>query len=126
MEEIPILEQQSKKLVNEIVKRKGFKFDFYKMNLQPNGSEYYAANPDSYVIGSDGMIYKCTVAFNNPYNHVGWLKENGEMEIYEDHLSLWLSGRAMQIKFKFKGKQAYFQIQFITRRINSLFVNLLY
>ncbi|QPQ33295.1 radical SAM protein [Lysinibacillus sp. JNUCC 51] len=80
--------------IYEEAKERGFNFDFYKMNLQPNGSECYAANPNSYVIGSDGMIYKCTVAFNNPYNHVGWLKEDGEMEIFEERLSLWLSGGA--------------------------------
>ncbi|WP_153465457.1 radical SAM/SPASM domain-containing protein [Sediminibacillus terrae] len=70
----------------------GFNFDFYKQNLQPGGSECYASNPNSFVIGSDGMIYKCTVAFDNPYNHVGDLKEDGEMNLYHDRLYLWLSG----------------------------------
>ncbi|MEC1560508.1 radical SAM/SPASM domain-containing protein [Bacillus haynesii] len=75
-------------------KEKGFNFDFYKDVLQPGGSECYASNPNSYVIGSDGMVYKCTVAFNNPLNHVGDIKENGELELYEERLSLWLSGGA--------------------------------
>jgi len=73
---------------------KGFNFNFYKNHFLPGGSECYAANPNSFVIGSDGMIYKCTVAFNNPINHVGNLEENGDMELYEDRLSLWLSGGA--------------------------------
>lgn len=73
---------------------KGFDFSFYKQTLQPGGSECYAALPGSFVIGSDGMVYKCTVAFNNPLNHVGNIYEDGEMEIYEDRLFLWLSGGA--------------------------------
>lgn len=73
---------------------KGFDFDFYKQNLLPGGSECYASNPNSFVIGSDGMIYKCTVAFNNPINHVGDLDKNGNMQLYEERLSLWLSGGA--------------------------------
>uniref|UniRef100_UPI00406C8AF2 SPASM domain-containing protein n=1 Tax=Paenibacillus sp. FSL R7-0652 TaxID=2921687 RepID=UPI00406C8AF2 len=35
-------------------------------------------------MGSDGKIYKCTVAFNNEDNHVGNLKEDGYLEIFED------------------------------------------
>lgn len=77
-----------------LAKSKGFNFDFYKQHMQPNGSECYAADPNSFVIGSDGMVYKCTVAFNNQANHVGDLLENGDMQIYEERLSLWLTGGA--------------------------------
>jgi len=73
-------------------KEKGFNFNFYKQYLKPGGSECYASNPNSFVIGSDGMIYKCTVAFNNPLNHVGNLDKEGNMKLYEDRLSLWISG----------------------------------
>ncbi|WP_195257811.1 radical SAM/SPASM domain-containing protein [Bacillus paralicheniformis] len=78
----------------EYAQEQGFNFNFYKGFMEPGGSECYASNPNSYVIGSDGMVYKCTVAFNNPLNHVGDIKENGEMELYEERLSLWLSGGA--------------------------------
>src|SRR5699024_12196180 len=36
--------------------KKGFDFSFYKQTLQPGGSECYVALPDSFVIGSDGMV----------------------------------------------------------------------
>lgn len=78
----------------QYAKERGFDFDFYKQYLEPTGSECYASKPNSFVIGTDGMIYKCTVAFNNPLNHVADLKESGEMIIYEDRLSLWLTGGA--------------------------------
>ncbi|MDG0874705.1 SPASM domain-containing protein [Paenibacillus thiaminolyticus] len=73
-------------------KDKGFNFNFYKQYLQPGGSECYASKPSSYIIGSDGMIYKCTVAFNNPYNHVGKLTEDGELVIDWEKWSLWVTG----------------------------------
>ncbi|MDT2291791.1 hypothetical protein P7H15_01100 [Paenibacillus larvae] len=38
------------------------------------------------------MIYKCTVAFNNPYNHVGDLLENGQMILDQERWSLWITG----------------------------------
>lgn len=76
----------------EKAKEKGFNFDFYKQYLRPGGSECYASSPSSCVIGSDGMIYKCTVAFNNPMNHVGDILENGEMVIDEEKWSLWVTG----------------------------------
>ncbi|MDN4602835.1 radical SAM/SPASM domain-containing protein [Chryseobacterium mucoviscidosis] len=78
----------------EYAQEKGFSFDFYKGPLRPNGSECYASNPNSLVIGSDGMIYKCTVAFNNQDNHVGNLKEDGFLEIFEERLMLWVTGGA--------------------------------
>ncbi|MDR5597866.1 radical SAM/SPASM domain-containing protein [Paenibacillus larvae] len=73
-------------------KKEGFEFNFYKQYLRPGGSQCYASNPSSYVIGSDGMIYKCTVAFNNPYNHVGDLLENGQMILDQERWSLWITG----------------------------------
>lgn len=78
----------------EYAQEKGFNFDFYRGPLKPSGSECYASNPNSLVIGSDGMIYKCTVAFNNEDNHVGNLKEDGYLEIFEERLMLWVTGGA--------------------------------
>lgn len=73
-------------------REEGFSFDYYKQYLQPGGSQCYASNPSSLVIGSDGMIYKCTVAFNNPYNHVGDIFENGDVVIDQEKWSLWTTG----------------------------------
>lgn len=71
---------------------KGFNLNSYKKNLLPGGSECYASNPSSLVIGSDGMIYKCTVAFQNPSNHVGNVLEDGTMIIDQEKWSLWTTG----------------------------------
>lgn len=46
----------------------------------------YAAKKNSLVIGSDGMVYKCTVHFDLPENQVGKLHENGTIELNENFL----------------------------------------
>ncbi|TCP55551.1 uncharacterized protein EV586_103204 [Tumebacillus sp. BK434] len=56
-----------------------------------NHNVCYAAKPNSLVIGSDGMIYKCTVAFNNPVNQVGQLHADGVLELDQMKFSQWVS-----------------------------------
>ncbi|MGG3853885.1 radical SAM protein [Caldifermentibacillus hisashii] len=51
----------------------------------------YASKPNSLVIGSDGMLYKCTVAFDNPINQVGKLEPGGKLNIDYDKFSQWIS-----------------------------------
>lgn len=47
------------------------------MLTNPRGLSCYANNPNSFVITPDLKVYKCTVAFNDPTNLVGFLNENG-------------------------------------------------
>ncbi|WLD93104.1 radical SAM/SPASM domain-containing protein [Alkalihalobacillus sp. AL-G] len=49
----------------------------------------YAANPKSFVIGTDGMLYKCTVALYDERNHIGKINADGTMDINEDRMKLW-------------------------------------
>ena len=49
--------------------------------LRPGGSKCYAARPYSFVIGSDGTVYKCTVAFEDPRNHVGRITAEGDLDL---------------------------------------------
>lgn len=74
----------------------GLNFGLYEPMTKPHGSVCYAAKPTSFVIGSDGMLYKCTVAFDNPLNHVGNLLEDGLMELYYDRYALWISNGATE------------------------------
>ncbi|MEK7288455.1 MAG: radical SAM protein [Elusimicrobiota bacterium] len=59
--------------------------------LAPNGSVCYASNANSFVIGSDGTIYKCTVALDKDINKVGKILPTGEMEIDSDRFALWVT-----------------------------------
>lgn len=58
--------------------------------LQPEGYVCYAAKPTSIVIGSDGTLYKCTVAFDNELNHVGKLLPDGTLDLNEERFNLWV------------------------------------
>ncbi|MED1721160.1 radical SAM/SPASM domain-containing protein [Brevibacillus parabrevis] len=51
----------------------------------------YASMPNHLVIGSDGTIYKCTVAFDLPSNKVGQLLPNGTIEIDRFKFSQWVA-----------------------------------
>lgn len=51
----------------------------------------YAALPNHFVIGSDGTIYKCTVALDNPANRVGRLLPSGQVVIDDQLMALWVA-----------------------------------
>lgn len=67
----------------------GFGLQTWAEGMKPFGSACYAANPQHYVIGSDGMVYKCTVAFRDPRNHVGRIDAHGELNLRDDLVRLW-------------------------------------
>ncbi|AMV12398.1 hypothetical protein GT3570_15910 [Geobacillus thermoleovorans] len=58
--------------------------------LQPGGYVCYAADPNSYVIGSDGTLYKCTVALYNEKNKIGKVEKDGNFRIDIDKFALWV------------------------------------
>jgi uncharacterized protein len=57
--------------------------------LKPHGSACYAGKASSMVIGSDGTIYKCTVAFEDDRNKVGRLHPDGRLEIDPVKWRMW-------------------------------------
>lgn len=57
--------------------------------MKPSGSVCYAANPRSFVVGSDGTLYKCTVALDKDFNKVGRVLEDGRLEIDQDRFAMW-------------------------------------
>ena len=69
----------------------GFSLDSWKEALQPFGSVCYAADPRQFVIGTDGTVYKCTVAFSDPRNQIGMLKPDGILDINEQLDRAWTS-----------------------------------
>ncbi|MBL0387691.1 radical SAM protein [Tumebacillus sp. ITR2] len=71
---------------------KGIDFSFYRKLMQSKESVCYAGQRNHYIIGSDGIIYKCTIAFNDEINHVGMITEKGTMHLDEDKMALWVTG----------------------------------
>lgn len=61
-----------------------------RKGLQAHGQVCYAAKPNSVVVGSDGALYKCSVAFEDPTNHVGRLRPDGTLEIDEARWERWV------------------------------------
>jgi uncharacterized protein len=51
----------------------------------------YASMPNHLVIGSDGTLYKCTVAFDLPSNQIGQLQTDGTMTVDPYKFSQWVS-----------------------------------
>lgn len=61
------------------------------VDLGPSSSFCYAGKPSSFVIGSDGQIYKCTVDFESDLNQVGQITREGA-QFENEKLSRWSLG----------------------------------
>jgi uncharacterized protein len=81
--------EESELELTALAQEAGFSLAPWKSALEPFGSYCYAASPRHFVIGSDGIVYKCTVAFNDPRNHVGRLDRDGDLNLREDLVQLW-------------------------------------
>jgi uncharacterized protein len=68
---------------------KGFRSRI-REEIKPMGTACYAADPNSFIIGADGTVYKCTVAFEDQRNHVGKLRADGTMTLDVDKYALWV------------------------------------
>jgi len=80
--------RESKTHLFESAFNAGFNNLTYKDFLSSHGTSCYAGKDSSVVIGSDGRLYKCTVAFDDERNHVGWLTKKG-LSIEQDKWNLW-------------------------------------
>jgi uncharacterized protein len=74
----PLLRNISKLNVNAYI-------SLLKMDICPS------ANRNSFVLGSDGTIYKCTMLFNEDFNKLGRLTLEGRMEIDQYKYAKWVS-----------------------------------
>lgn len=60
-----------------------------RTNFMCYGGICYAASKNNFVIGSDGTVYKCTVAFKDEGNRIGKVYADGTMEIDESKYKFW-------------------------------------
>lgn len=82
---------QYKELLNVILKcNPQFGMKAHLRDLDCESSRCYAGLRNSYVIGSDGYIYKCTEDFNMEENHIGYITDSGELIIDKAKQALWL------------------------------------
>lgn len=87
-----LCEHQYSNIIKSIIKY-GIKInhDSHFFHLDYKGCVCYASRKNSIVIGSDGILYKCTGDFEYEKNMVGVLTQNGELQYNENHI-LWLGG----------------------------------
>ena len=52
----------------------------------------YASMPSSFVVRANGIVGKCTVALDNPVNHIGRLTSDGSLELDNTKVRPWLRG----------------------------------
>lgn len=64
------------------------RFGTNRIQLNRYGNICYASSKHSFVIGSDGTVYKCTVSFDDQRNQVGVLK-NGEIYLDQEKMEYW-------------------------------------
>lgn len=55
-------------------------------SIAGGGLVCYASKTNSLVVGSDGQVYKCTVALNNPINMIGALMPDGKISFNNKYL----------------------------------------
>jgi uncharacterized protein len=73
----------------KLASKAGFGLQTWSDGMQVFGSLCYAASPRHFIIGSDGTVYKCSVAFNDPRNHVGYIDAAGNLNLEQDLVRLW-------------------------------------
>lgn len=61
-----------------------------EVELRENHTVCYAAKPNSLVVRSNGRLAKCTVAFEDPRNDVGYIDPTGQLHINDQNFQLWL------------------------------------
>lgn len=69
---------------------KKIRLDLHMADLKCYGSICYASFPSGFVIGTDGKVYKCTVAFDDDINAVGCLRQDGTMVLDEQKHQFWI------------------------------------
>ncbi|AUI37372.1 hypothetical protein CWI35_13325 [[Bacillus] caldolyticus] len=89
--------KESFKVMSEVQKRAHCYFPTSTellSSLDPMGSVCYAGLPNSFAIGADGTIYKCTLELDEPLNQLGKIRGDGTFDIDEDKLTLWITADA--------------------------------
>lgn len=77
--------------------------DAHLIDLDLSSSLCYAAGRNQFVIASDGEIHKCTEDFESDFNHLGFINKNGDMQLDEEKLAVWM-GLSKSNKCKTKCK----------------------
>lgn len=84
----------------EIARAAGFDNKPSKRTLCSHGSVCYAGKRNSLVVGSDGTLYKCTVAFTDKRNKVGLVDRQKGFVTSPRKIAPWIKGSENSTKCK--------------------------
>jgi uncharacterized protein len=62
------------------------------VTIEQHSSVCYASRANSFLVRSDGRLGKCTVALEHPNNHVGAIREDGNLEEIASKMYMWMRG----------------------------------
>ena len=62
------------------------------VTLEKHSPVCYATRGNSYVVRADGRLNKCTVALAHPNNQVGYIREDGLLEVDGPKMQQWMRG----------------------------------
>lgn len=89
--ESQLLSEKQISNLHRILGSKGHSLNFAYHNFLTNDSLCEASFLNSYVIGSDAKVYKCTADFDLDENNIGYLSESGDLIIDESKHAKWIS-----------------------------------
>ncbi|ENY5552461.1 radical SAM protein [Staphylococcus pseudintermedius] len=61
-------------------------------SLFARNSSCFAASQNSFIIGVDGLLYKCTIALYDDINKVSTLEKDGSLKLDSAKMNLWVNG----------------------------------
>lgn len=89
--------QRVAKLKEAALNAKGssLKEELASLLAKPGSLSCYAGTPNSFVIGADGAVYKCSVAVDLPENQIGKLTGSGHIELDAENHKHWITENAV-------------------------------
>ncbi len=61
----------------------------------PSGASATPRGGNSFAVRTSGQVVKCTVALDDPRNHVGTLHADGTLDLDRDRMALWVNDNAL-------------------------------
>ena len=84
-----LIDNYDKTQINRIAAQYDIPLIIENALLSPGGYACYAGKKNSFIIGSDGVVYKCPQKIYDEYNQIGIVNKDGEMILQQDKYEQW-------------------------------------
>jgi uncharacterized protein len=89
---LSILSNEESRVVLERLRRRAAELGLALASANGGDAICYATRANSFLIRADGRLNKCTVALDHPANQVGWMREDGTLDIDRGRTLAWARG----------------------------------